>query len=134
MTVIKKSDSRSGGKGGSSRTRNHEIVERPVLLPEEINALRDVKNKAKNIAVREIIMSEFTRPFVANKIIWFEEEEFINRVSIAKKNIVPIPVLFTDQIIRDKITEQAKLYGKEMMGNIMTTPDLEKHDETDMSE
>ena len=134
MKVIKKSDSRSGGKGGTSRSRNHEIVERPVLLPEEINALRDVKNKAKNIAVREIIMSEFTRPFVANKIIWFEEEEFKKRVGIAKQNIVDIPVLFTDEATKTAIQEQAKLYGKEMMGNIMTTPELEKHDETDVSE
>ncbi|UCQ29604.1 type IV secretory system conjugative DNA transfer family protein (plasmid) [Edwardsiella tarda] len=134
MKVTKKSDSRSGGKGGTSRSRNHEIVERPVLLPEEINALRDVKNKAKNIAVREIIMSEFTRPFIANKIIWFEEDEFKKRVAIAKENTVDIPVLFTDKKTVDAIKEQAKLYGAKMMANVITTPDLETHDKTDVSE
>ncbi len=34
------------------------IIERPVLLPEEIVSLRDKKNKARNIAIREIITSE----------------------------------------------------------------------------
>ena len=71
---------------------------------------------------------------MANKIIWFEENEFKKRVDIAKNNTVEIPVLFTDEKIKNAIREQAKLYGKEMMGNIMTTPELEIHDNTDMSE
>ncbi|HAG4612904.1 TPA: type IV secretory system conjugative DNA transfer family protein [Salmonella enterica] len=134
MKVTKLSDSRSGGKGGNSRSRSHEIVERPVLLPEEINALRDVKNKAKNIAVREIIMSEYTRPFIANKIIWFEEEVFKERVGVSKSNPVDIPVLFTDPKIRNSIIEQAKLYGDSMLSQVMEKPDLENHDTVDMSE
>ncbi|WP_236286474.1 type IV secretory system conjugative DNA transfer family protein, partial [Escherichia coli] len=79
MKISKRSISSGGGKGGSSRTRNDDVIERPVLLPEEIVSLRDKKNKARNIAIREIITSEFSRPFIANKIIWFEEPEFKRR-------------------------------------------------------
>lgn len=135
MKIIKKSDSRSGGKGGSSRSRNHEIVSRAVLLPEEIVELRDYKNKMGNMAVREIVMSEYTRPFVANKIIWFEEEEFKKRVDIAKENPVEMPVLF-DEEMRNQILEQAKIYSDDisMFSDVMTKPDLETHDLEDVSE
>ena len=47
MKISKRSISSGGGKGGSSRTRNDDVIERPVLLPEEIVSLRDKKNKAK---------------------------------------------------------------------------------------
>lgn len=136
MKVTKYSTSRNGGKGGSSRSQNHDIVERAVLLPEEINALRDIKNKAKNIAVREIVMSEYTRPFIANKIIWFEEDVLKNRVAIAKNRPVEIPILFNEET-RLLIREQAKIYSSpsdSVFAQVMNKPDLEKHDTTDMSE
>ncbi|EFJ2189189.1 type IV secretory system conjugative DNA transfer family protein, partial [Escherichia coli] len=111
------------------------IVSRAVLLPEEIVELRDCKNKMGNMAVREIVMSEYTRPFVANKIIWFEEEEFKKRVDIAKENPVEMPVLF-DEEMRNQILEQAKIYSDDinMFSDVMTKPDLETHDLEDVSE
>ena len=78
-------------RGGSSRTRNDDVIERLVLLPEEIVSLRDKKNKARNIAIREIITSEFSRPFIANKIIWFEEPEF------KRRGISPVTIMLTFQ-------------------------------------
>jgi len=135
MKITKKSDSSGGGKGGKSRSRNFEVIERPVLLPEEITALRDIKNETKNMAIREIVVSEYTRPFVANKIIWFEEEVFKERVDIAKNNPVLIPVLF-DESMRNKIQEQAKIYSDDdgFLSNVMNKPDLENHDTEDVSE
>ncbi|EOS4846106.1 hypothetical protein GXC93_RS26345, partial [Escherichia coli] len=96
---------------------------------------RDYKNKMGNMAVREIVMSEYTRPFVANKIIWFEEEEFKKRVDIAKENPVEMPVLF-DEEMRNQILEQAKIYSDDisMFSDVMTKPDLETHDLEDVSE
>ncbi|MFP1455860.1 hypothetical protein ACLB1O_29845 [Escherichia coli] len=55
MKISKRSISSGGGKEEDSRTRNDDVIERPVLLPEEIVSLRDKKNKARNIAIREII-------------------------------------------------------------------------------
>ncbi|PQK41145.1 conjugal transfer protein TraK, partial [Escherichia coli] len=125
MKISKRSISSGGGKGGSSRTRNDDVIERPVLLPEEIVSLRDKKNKARNIAIREIITSEFSRPFIANKIIWFEEPEFKRRVDIARNNHVDIPNLFTQEVM-DEIAKIAEIYlpkagGKKVMvagGNV----------------
>ncbi|EEX6007794.1 type IV secretory system conjugative DNA transfer family protein [Escherichia coli] len=141
MKISKRSISSGGGKGGSSRTRNDDVIERPVLLPEEIMSLRDKKNKARNIAIREIITSEFSRPFIANKIIWFEEPEFKRRVDIARNNHVDIPNLFTQEVM-DEIAKIAEIYlpkagGKKVMvagGNVITNPDLDNHDKTDVSE
>ncbi|MBM0466991.1 type IV secretory system conjugative DNA transfer family protein, partial [Klebsiella pneumoniae] len=141
MKISKRSISSGGGKGGSSRTRNDDVIERPVLLPEEIVSLRDKKNKARNIAIREIITSEFSRPFIANKIIWFEEPEFKRRVDIARNNHVDIPNLFTQEVM-DEIAKIAEIYlpkagGKKVMvagGNVITNPDLDNHDKTDVSE
>ena len=141
MKISKRSISSGGGKGGSSRTRNDDVIERPVLLPEEIVSLRDKKNKARNIAIREIITSEFSRPFIANKIIWFEEPEFKRRVDIARNNHVDIPNLFTQEVM-DEIAKIAEIYlpkagGKKIMvagGNVITNPDLDNHDKTDVSE
>ncbi|EIJ0703941.1 type IV secretory system conjugative DNA transfer family protein, partial [Salmonella enterica] len=118
-----------------------DVIERPVLLPEEIVSLRDKKNKARNIAIREIITSEFSRPFIANKIIWFEEPEFKRRVDIARNNHVDIPNLFTQEVM-DEIAKIAEIYlpkagGKKVMvagGNVITNPDLDNHDKTDVSE
>lgn len=135
MKVTKRSDSTGGGKGGRSKSRNFDILERPVLLPESIVELRDVKNKAKNMAIREIVVSEYTRPFIANKIIWFEEEEFKSRVDISKKNPVLMPVLF-DEEMRNKIQEQANIYSDDesFLSDVMNKPDLENHATEDMSE
>lgn len=135
MKVTKKSDSSGGGKGGRSKSRSFDILERAVLLPEEIVALRDIKNKAKNMAIREIVVSEYTRPFIANKIIWFEEDIFKERVDIAKNNPVFMPVLF-DEKMREHIQEQAKIYSGDegFLSNVMNKPDLENHDTEDMSE
>lgn len=134
MKVTKKSDSSSGAQGGRSNSRSHDVVERPVLLPEEIVSLRDVKNKTKNMAIREIVVSEYTRPFIANKIIWFEEDTFKERVDIAKNNPVLMPVLFNEKM-RDKIQEQASIYSnKSFLSDVMNKPDLETHDTSDMSD
>ncbi len=140
MKISKRSVSSGGGKGGSSRTRNDDIIERPVLLPEEIVALRDKKNKARNIAIREIITSDYSRPFIADKIIWFEEPELKRRVDIAKEKPVEIPLLFSKSVM-DEIAKIAEIYknkegNKKLFiagGNIITTPDLDKHDKTDVS-
>lgn len=134
MKVTKKSDSSGGGKGGRSKSRSFDTLERAVLLPEEIVALRDEKNKTKNMAIREIVVSEYTRPFIANKIIWFEEKIFKERVDIAKKNPVSMPVLF-DEEMRKKILEQASIYSDDesFLSDVMNKPDLENHDTEDMS-
>ncbi|MCE5165608.1 type IV secretory system conjugative DNA transfer family protein [Plesiomonas sp. PI-19] len=128
MKVTKHSDSRSSGKGGSSRSRNHDVISRAVLLPEEIVSLRDHKNKTGNMAVREIILSDYCRPFIANKIIYFEEPVFMERVNYAKNNPVSIPYLFNEE---ERKTFEASAMG---ISNVMNKPNLDVHDTVDCSE
>ncbi len=104
--ISKRSISSGGGKGGSSRTRNDDVIERPVL-PEEIVSL-GIRRIKPEILQSVIITSEFSRPFIANKIIWFEEPEFKRRVDIAR-NHVDIPNLFTQEVM-DEIAKNCKIY------------------------
>lgn len=115
--IKNRSRSSSGGKISHSDSTNTEG--RAVLLPEEIISLRDHKNKGGNMSIREIVMSDYCRPFIANKIIYFEEPVFMERVNFARKNPIEIPFLFNEgeraSFVCDSIT----------LGGVMKKPDLD---------
>ncbi|MFA2151220.1 type IV secretory system conjugative DNA transfer family protein, partial [Escherichia coli] len=67
--------------------------------------------------------------------------EFKRRVDIARNNPVEIPLLFKDKTeLMNKIARDAEIYlsdQKKVMvagGNVITNPDLDNHDKTDVSE
>lgn len=121
------STSRSNQSGKTSRSKSISIEKRPALLPEEIVSLRDNKNKTGNMAVREIILSDYCRPIIANKIIYFEEPVFMERVNFSRNNPISIPYLFNEEERQSFITESAS-------SSVMSPPNLNTHDQTDSAE
>lgn len=93
MKVV--STSVSKGKS-SSKSTSTSIQKRALMLPQEIIELRDMKHSS-GMALREIVKSEFTRPFVANKIVYFAEPYFSERKKYAETHIPDIPVLNIEQ-------------------------------------
>lgn len=120
--------SRSSQSGKTSRSKSTSTEKRAVLLPDEIVSLRDHKNKGGNMAVREIILSDFCRPFIANKIVYFEEPIFMERVNYARKNPIEIPFLFNEDERKTFTCDSISL------GSVMKKPDLDNHDQADKSE
>lgn len=84
-----KNRSRSSGKSSSTSVSDN-IQKRAVLLPQEIVELRDIKHKS-GISLKQIVKSEFCRPFIADKIIYFDEPFFQERKEFSEKNIPEIP-------------------------------------------
>jgi type IV secretion system protein VirD4 len=122
------STSRSSQMGRTSHSKSVSLQSRAALLPEEIVSLRDHKNKTRNMAVREIVISDYCRPFIANKIIYFEEETFMERVKFARESPIDIPFLFNEQ-------ERASFAcDSNMLGSVMGQPNLDTHDTTDHSD
>lgn len=92
-TVKKRKISRSSGKG-SSRTINNEELKRDLMMPHEIVELGFEKHPvAKDLGLKTIIVKENQRPFIANKIIYFDEPNLLERVQYSEKNIPDIPFL-----------------------------------------
>lgn len=103
---IKNVSKSSGGGGGSSTSTSFNVEKRAVLLPQEIVELRDIKHKS-GVSTREIVMSEFCRPFIADKIIYFDEPWFIERKIFAEKNVPEIPHLdVTESDVEKALFEQ----------------------------
>ncbi|WP_272577722.1 type IV secretory system conjugative DNA transfer family protein [Providencia sp. PROV271] len=93
MKVV--STSISKGKSSSKSTSTN-IQKRALMLPQEIIELRDIKH-ASGMALREIVKSEFSRPFIANKIVYFDEPYFMERKKYAETHIPNIPILNVEQ-------------------------------------
>lgn len=80
-------------KGKSSSSSHGETInKRAVLLPQEIVDLREIKHKS-GISTREIVMSEFSKALLADKIIYFDEPFFQEKKEFSEKNVPEIPVL-----------------------------------------
>ncbi|OLF56808.1 conjugal transfer protein TraK [Aeromonas veronii] len=122
------SKSRSSSSGKISRSDSTNTEGRAVLLPEEIVSLRDHKNKTGGMAVREIILSDYCRPFIANKIIYFEEPIFMERVNFSRKNPVEIPFVFNEDERNSFICDSISL------GSVMKKPVLDEHLSSDESD
>lgn len=110
-TVKIKTRSRTSSLGGGvSNGENEQYVKRDLYLPQEVVELGSVKyfseivkknwlglnrkiRKRTNLGVNEIIIMEQVKPFVAHKIMYFDEPVFVKRKKIATDNIPEIPVL-----------------------------------------
>lgn len=92
-TVKAKSKSRTRGK---SHSHGDSISDqkRAVMMPQEVVDLGRIEYKG--IAKHEIVIMEKTRPFIADKIIYFDSEtepEFLRRKEFSESHVVPVPVL-----------------------------------------
>lgn len=90
----------------SSKTRSKQIEKRAVLLPQEIVDLRDVKHKG--LALKQIVLSEFTRPFIADKIVSFDEKRKVS-LHHAKKLLLKMSRLFPYISHRIEVVRQLQL-------------------------
>ena len=92
-TVKKRKVSRSTGKGGS-RTISDDEQKRPLMMPHEIIELGFEKHPvATQLGIKTLILKENQRPFIAEKIIYFEEPVFAKRVEYSEGNVPDIPLL-----------------------------------------
>jgi type IV secretion system protein VirD4 len=92
-TVKKRRVSRSTGKGGS-RTFSEDEQKRALMMPHEIVELGFEKHPvATDLGVKTLILKENQRPFIAEKIIYFEEPVLAKRVKYSEENIPEIPLL-----------------------------------------
>lgn len=92
-TVKKRKTSRSTGKG-SSQTISEDELKRPLMMPHEIVELGFEKHpKATSLGIKTLILKENQRPFIAEKIIYFDEPTFAERVRYAESHVPDIPRL-----------------------------------------
>ncbi|EOO1516812.1 type IV secretory system conjugative DNA transfer family protein, partial [Escherichia coli] len=74
---------------------------RDLYMPQEIVELGSQKyvmqkiNKGKRtkVAVNEVIIMEQVKPFVAHKIVYFDEPVFMERRKVATDNVPDVPIL-----------------------------------------
>ncbi|WP_053103898.1 type IV secretory system conjugative DNA transfer family protein, partial [Yersinia aldovae] len=90
-TVKANSKSKSKTKGGNTSGSNQSDSGRDVMMPQEVVDLGRIEYKG--VGLHEIIIMEKVKPFIANKIIYFDEPEFIQRQQYSKSNIVDVPLL-----------------------------------------
>jgi type IV secretion system protein VirD4 len=109
VKITNKSRTSSLG-GGVSNGESEQYVGRDLYLPQEVVELGSVKyfsevikknifgmkvkkKKRTNLGINEIIIMEQVKPFVAHKIMYFDEPIFQKRKKISQDNIPDIPVL-----------------------------------------
>ncbi|EGU31287.1 conjugal transfer protein TraK [Vibrio ichthyoenteri ATCC 700023] len=93
-TVKVKSRSRAKGKN-SSTTISESEQKRALMLPQEIVELGF--EMYKGVGLKQLIIMENMRPFIADKIIYFDDPAFMERVNYAKCNPPKIPLLDLSQ-------------------------------------
>ena len=97
-TVKVKNKSNSRSKGGASKSDNFSEQGRDVLLPQEVVELGSKvyitrAGKKTNLGINEIVIMEKVRPFIAHKIVYFDEPAFIERKTFSENNIIDVPLL-----------------------------------------
>jgi type IV secretion system protein VirD4 len=91
-TVKAHSRGRSMGKH-NSRSDNVSEQKRALMMPQEIVDLGKTLHRSGALASKQIILMEKVRPFIADKIVSFDEPLFQERLEIAKAKPVTVPVL-----------------------------------------
>lgn len=92
-TVKKKERSRSSSGGKITHSISDREQQRALMLPQEIVELGTINHKS-GVSLKEIVIMEKVKPFIADKIIYFDEPAFAKRKEEAIQNIPNIPKLF----------------------------------------
>lgn len=96
-TVTTKDTSYSYSSGKRTRSVNTKRERRALMLPQEIVDLGTINYKNTSVALKEIVIMEKVKPFIADKIIYFDEPVFQQRKDYSIKHIPKIPLLFNDK-------------------------------------
>lgn len=94
-TIKKKEYGRTISGGKTSRSINDREQQRALMLPQEIVELGTINHKS-GVSLKEIVIMEKVKPFIADKIIYFDEPVFQSRKDYSVKNIPSIPLLFKE--------------------------------------
>lgn len=94
-TIKKKEYGRTISGGKTSRSINDREQQRALMLPQEIVELGTINHKS-GVSLKEIVIMEKVKPFIADKIIYFDEPVFQTRKDYSVKNIPSIPLLFKE--------------------------------------
>lgn len=93
-TVKRKQTSYTYSDGKRSRSVSPKEDPRPLMLPQEIVELGAEKHKG--VALKEIVLMEKVRPFIADKIIYFDEPVLNERKEFSLEHIPAIPEMKFD--------------------------------------
>ena len=91
-TVKIKNKSISRGKS-SSTSRTSSLQKRPLMIPHEICDLGNQLHPTAPLGVKTIFIKENQRPFIMDKIFYFDEPLLLERVKYSQANIPPVPLL-----------------------------------------
>ncbi|WP_242452979.1 type IV secretory system conjugative DNA transfer family protein [Photobacterium damselae] len=91
-TVKTKTKSRTKGKSPST-TYGEKEDKRALMLPQEIVELGFEKVENSNMGLKQLLLIENMRPFIANKIIYYKDPAFMNRVQYSMDNVPTVPLL-----------------------------------------
>ncbi|WP_394213483.1 type IV secretory system conjugative DNA transfer family protein [Enterovibrio calviensis] len=104
-----KSTSRSRNFGTASKSGNDSKSvsdqRRALMMPQEIVEL-GFETHASGLGIKTLLIKENMRPFIMEKIIYFDEPDFQIRVDFAMKNLPKIPLL--------PLTKQTEIRQKEI--------------------
>lgn len=92
-TVKSKSTSYSYSGGKQTRSVSDKVERRALMLPQEIVDLGTINHKS-GVSLKEIVIMEKVKPFIADKIIYFDEPVFNERKNYSVQHIPEIPTLF----------------------------------------
>ncbi|APX10124.1 MULTISPECIES: type IV secretory system conjugative DNA transfer family protein [Vibrio harveyi group] len=109
-TVKHKSRSRSRGAtdvATANVTDADREDKRALMLPQEIVELG--YEKYMGVGLKEIVIMENMRPFIADKIIYFDDPAFMERVDYAKQNVPEIPLLDLSRYTDIKLVDGVKM-------------------------
>ncbi|MDG2957053.1 type IV secretory system conjugative DNA transfer family protein [Bisgaard Taxon 10/6] len=95
-TVRRKENSYTYSGGKRSRNVSFREDRRALMLPQEIVELGTINYKETDVALKEIVLMEKVRPFIADKIIYFDEPALNARKEFSLKNIPAIPEMKFD--------------------------------------
>lgn len=91
-TVKVHSHSRSKGKN-VSRSRNTNLQKRQLMMPSELVELGHIRHETVDIGLKTLLFKENQRSFIMDKIIYFEEPIFKQRMTYSTENVPTIPLL-----------------------------------------
>ena len=95
-TIKRKERGRSSSGGKITNSTNDREHQRALMLPQEVVDLGTIRYKKTDLGIKEIVIAEKVKPFIADKIIYFDQAVFQRREAYALKNIPTIPLLFNN--------------------------------------
>jgi type IV secretion system protein VirD4 len=91
-TVKVKGDSKTRGKN-LSKSISTSLQKRQLMMPSELVELGHVRHETADIGLKTLMFKENQRSFIMDKIIYFDEPIFKERMMFSTENVPVIPLL-----------------------------------------